>query len=183
MSLFYFYQMVNITEVIMSSKEIVNTLGKEVDDGVLKKVLISSLVILLSILLHDGDHIRQALNWGYSIPFSLLVLNLTVYIFPAVSIFLIKLRRMSSTLVTAIGGVFTTVGFLTIHLRGAASGLWGVWNYSYFALIRGVTWNGVFYQGVDWISWVFLFEVPLLCLPASFLAFREYLKLRKEKNA
>lgn len=167
----------------MSSKEVVNTLSVKVDDKVLKTTLVSSLVILISILLHDGDHIRQAINWGYSIPFSLLVLNLTVYIFPAVSIFLIKLRRMSSTLVTAIGGVFTTIGFLVIHLRGAASGLWGVWNYSYFELIKGVMWNGVFYQGVDWISWVFLFEVPLMCLPSSFVAFREFLKLKKKNNA
>ncbi len=167
----------------MSSKEVVSTLSVKVDDKVLKTTLVSSLVILISILLHDGDHIRQAINWGYSIPFSLLVLNLTVYIFPAVSIFLIKLKRMSSTLVTAIGGVFTTVGFLVIHLRGAASGLWGVWNYSYFELIKGVVWNGVFYQGVDWISWVFLFEVPILCLPSSFVAFKEFLKLRKESNA
>ncbi len=167
----------------MSSKDMVNTLNIKPEDKVLKKTMISALVILLSILLHDGDHIRQAFNWGYSIPLSLLVLNLTVYIFPVVSIFLIKLRRMSSTLVTAIGGVFTTAGFLTIHLKGAASGLWGVWNYSYFELIKGVTWNGVYYQGVDWISWVFLFEVPLLCLPSSFFAFREFLRLRKEKNA
>ncbi len=167
----------------MSSKDMVNTLNIKPEDKVLKRTMISALIILLSILLHDGDHIRQAFNWGYSIPLSLLVLNLTVYIFPVVSIFLIKLRRMSSTLVTAIGGVFTTAGFLTIHLKGAASGLWGVWNYSYFELIKGVTWNGVYYQGVDWISWVFLFEVPLLCLPSSFFAFREFLRLRKEKNA
>ncbi len=167
----------------MSSKDMVNTLNIKPEDKVLKKTMVSALIILLSILLHDGDHIRQAFNWGYSIPLSLLVLNLTVYIFPVVSIFLIKLRRMSSTLVTAIGGVFTTAGFLTIHLKGAASGLWGVWNYSYFELIKGVTWNGVYYQGVDWISWVFLFEVPLLCLPSSFFAFREFLRLRKEKNA
>ena len=165
----------------MSNSEIVNSLSEKPSEGVLKRVSVCAIVILISILLHDGDHIRQAINWGYSIPLSLLVLNLTVYIFPVVPIFLIKLRRMSSTLVTAIGGVFTTVGFLLIHLRGAASGLWGVWNYSYFALIEGVTWNGVFYQGVDWISWVFLFEVPLLCLPSSFFAFREFLRLRKGK--
>ena len=175
--------MVNKKERIMSSNKTVNALNVRPDENVLKTVMRSALVVLLSILLHDGDHIRQAINWGYSIPFSLLVLNLTVYIFPVVSIFLIKLRRMSSTLVTAIGGVFTTAGFLTIHLKGAASGLWGVWNYSYFDLIRGVTWNGVYYQGVDWISWVFLFEVPVLCLTASFFAFREFIKLRKGNNA
>ena len=137
-------------------------------------------VMLLSVLLHDGDHIRQAINWGYSIPISLWVLNLTVYIFPVVSIFLSKLGRFSSTIVTAIAGVFTSASFLIIHLCGSASGLWGVWNYSYFELIEGVTYNGVFYQGVDWISWVFLFEVPVLCLPGTVIALRQFFKARKK---
>ena len=123
-----------------------------------------------------NDVLQKALE---GIPLSLLVLNLVVYIFPAVSFFLTKMGRASASLVTAFSGVFTTAGFLIIHLCGAFSGLWGVWNYSYFELIDGVTWQGVFYQGVDWISWVFLFEVPALCLPSSFIAFKQYLKLKK----
>ena len=163
-----------------NNQQIVETMNKKMDKEVCKVLMSAAIVILASVLMHDGDHIRQAINWGYSIPFSLLVLNLVVYILPVVSIFLIKMQRMSATLVTAFAGVFTTVGFLIIHLCGSASGLWGVWNYSYFALIEGVTYNGVFYQGVDWISWIFLFEVPALCLPSSFVAFKQYLKCKKE---
>lgn len=163
-----------------NNRQIVEAINKKMDKTVCKILMGSALVILASVLMHDGDHIRQAINWGYSIPFSLLVLNLVVYILPVVSIFLIKMQRMSATLVTAFAGVFTTAGFLIIHLCGSASGLWGVWNYSYFDLIEGVTYNGVFYQGVDWISWVFLFEVPALCLPSSFVAFKQYLKCKKE---
>ena len=158
------------------------TISQKLNNNASKTLMCCCIIILASMLTHDGDHLRQAFNWGYSIPVSLLVLNLVVYILPAVSIFLTKLKRASATLVTAFTGVFTTAGFLIIHLCGAFPGLWGVWNFSYFELIKGVIWQGVYYQGVDWISWIFLFEVPVLCLPSSFVAFRQYLKLKKESN-
>ena len=40
--------------------------------------------------------------------------------------------------------------------------------------------DGVFYQGVDWLSWVLLFHIPMFCLPCSAICFKEY---RKLKNA
>ncbi len=164
----------------MSDKKVVKTLNQSVSKKAIKTLWICAFVILASILMHDGDHIRQAINWGYSIPFALLVLNLVVYLLPVVSIFLIKMGRMSSTLVTGFAGIFTTAGFLIIHLCGAFSGLWGVWNYSYFDLMKGVTYNGVFYQGVDVWSWIFLFEVPALCLPSSVISFVTFFKLRNK---
>ncbi len=164
----------------MSEKQVVKNLSKKISKRSKKVLYISAFIILASILMHDGDHLRQAFNWGYSIPFALLVLNLVVYLLPVVSLFLIKTERISSTLVTGFAGIFTTAGFLIIHLCGAFSGLWGVWNYSYFDLIKGVTYNGVFYQGVDVYSWIFLFEVPVLCLPSSVISFIEYFKVKKE---
>ena len=161
------------------NRQTLKLLAQKLDAHMSKVLMTCCLVILASVLMHDGDHLRQAFNWGYSIPLSLLVLNLVVYILPVVSLFLTKMQRASASLVTAFAGVFTTAGFLIIHLCGAFSGLWGVWNFSYFELIRGVTWQGIFYQDVDWISWVFLFEVPALCLPSSAIAFRQYLKLKK----
>lgn len=161
-------------------KKVMEKLNVRPDKRALKVLTVAAILILSSVLMHDGDHIRQAINWGYSIPVSLLVLNLTVYVFPVISIFLIRLERMSATLVTAFAGIFTTAGFLILHLCGSASGLWGVWNYSYFDLIKGVTYNGVFYQGVDIISWIFLFEVPVLCIPSSIVAFMQYKRLLRE---
>ncbi len=166
----------------MSNKEISNALNKKISLKSKKKLFICAIIILSSILMHDIDHIRQAVNWGYSIPFALLVLNLVVYILPIVSIFLIKCERFSSSLVTSFTGIFTTAGFLIIHLCGAFSGLWGVWNYSYFELIKGVTYEGVFYQGVDFISWIFLFEVPVLCLPCSVICLIDFIKSLKQKE-
>lgn len=167
----------------MSDKEVVNTLNLPISKRNLKTTWICALVILASILMHDGDHLRQAFNWGYSIPFALLVLNLVVYLLPVVSIFLIKMERMSAPLVTGVAGIVTSAGFLIIHLCGAFSGLWGVWNYSYFELIKGVTYNGVFYQGVDIWSWIFLFEVPVLCIPSSVISFVTYFKAKKEAKS
>ena len=66
------------------------------------------------------------------------------------------------------------------YLKNIFTGNWGVWNFSYFDLIKGITYDGVFYQGVDWLSWVLLFHIPVFCLPCSAICFKEY---RKLKNA
>lgn len=161
-------------------KEYLEVLDKKLDQKLMHKLTICAVVMIISVLIHDGDHIRQALNWGYSIPLSLWVLNLTVYILPVVSVFLIRMERFSATIVTGIAGIFTSSSFLILHLFGSATGLWGVWNYSYFELIKGVTYQGVYYQGVDWISWVLLFEVPALCIPGSVIAFKNYTNLKKK---
>lgn len=103
-----------------------------------------------------------------------------MYVLPVVTLFLARSARVSATLVGAIAGVFTTASFLIIHLCGSFTGNWGVWNFSYFDLIKGITYDGVFYQGVDWLSWVLLFHIPVFCLPCSAICFKEY---RKLKNA
>jgi len=161
-------------------KQTIQFLDTKLAAELAKKVFICGIIMVVAVLIHDGDHIRQAYNWGYSIPISLWALNLTVYVFPVVTIFLAKTGRASATLVGAIGGVFTSASFCILHLFGSATGLWGVWNFSYFALIKGVTYNGVFYQGVDALSWVLLFHVPVCCLPCSYLCFKEYLRLKKQ---
>ena len=167
-------------------KQTLRALDTKLDASVVKTLTTCAVIMLVSILIHDGDHIRQAYKWTYSIPLSLWALNLTVYVLPVVSLFLVRSRRFSALLVTAIAGVFTSASFVILHLCGSSTGLWGVWNFSYFELIKGVTYNGVFYQGVDTLSWIFLFHVPALCLPCSYVAFREYLKAKKalqEDNA
>lgn len=164
----------------MSDRQTAAMLDKKLDGKTAHTMFICGLVMVCAALLHDGDHIRQAVNWGYSIPLSLWALNLTVYIFPVVTVFLAKSRRMSSTLVGAIGGIFTSVSFVALHLFGSATGLWGIWNFSYFALIRGVTYQGSYYQGVDTLSWILLFHVPVFCLPCSYIGFRSWFRLKKE---
>lgn len=97
-----------------------------------------------------------------------------------VTIFLAKSRRMSATLVGAIGGIFTPGSFLALHLFGLATGLWGVWNFSYFELMKGVTYQGNFYQGVDWISWVLLLHMLPCCILCAVIGFKHWARLKKE---
>lgn len=164
----------------MSNKQTAAMLDKKLDEKRAHTMLVCGIVMVIAVLIHDGDHIRQALNWGYHIPLAIWALNLTVYIFPVVTVFLAKSKRMSATLVGAVGGIFTSASFVILHLCGSATGLWGVWNFSYFELIEGVTYQGNFYQGVDWLSWVLLFHVPVFCLPCSYIGFKSFAQLKKE---
>ena len=68
----------------MSEKEAkaVKLLDTKLDKKVIKTLTICTVIMLIAILIHDGDHIRQAYNWGYTIPLSLWALNLTVYVLP-----------------------------------------------------------------------------------------------------
>lgn len=164
----------------MSYRQTAAMLDKKLTERTAKTILTCGIVMIAAVLIHDGDHIRQAVNWGYTIPLSLWALNLTVYIFPCLTLFLGRSRRMSSTLICGIGGIFTSASFVILHLLGSSTGLWGVWNFSYFELMKGVTYQGMYYQGVDWISWVLLFHVPAFCLPCSYVGFKNYFALMKE---
>lgn len=143
-------------------------------------MLVCGIIMVIAVLIHDGDHIRQALNWGYHIPLAIWALNLTVYIFPFVTVFLAKSRRMSVTLVGAVGGIFTSASFVILHLCGSATGLWGVWNFSYFELmpcgvlyamwLHAVSGGNAVYGAGSMLAFA-LGTVPLLLLFGAFGAF------------
>ena len=46
----------------------VKLLDTKLDKKVIKTLTICTVIMLIAILIHDGDHIRQAYNWGYTIP-------------------------------------------------------------------------------------------------------------------
>ena len=157
----------------MSSKEknAVRLLDTKLDAKTTKTMVICAVIMLVSVLIHDGDHIRQA-----------------VYVLPVVSIFLARSRRMSATLVSALGGIVTSLSFVVLHCFGSSSGLnWGIWNFTYFELIEGVWYdagNGLqFYQGVDTLSWILLFHVPVFCLPCSVISLKKFFEIKKAVEA
>lgn len=191
----------------MSEKEksTIRLLDTKLDEKTAHSLMIGAIIVLISVLIHDCDHVRQAYLWstdttgkwvsqafiaqkGGSIGLfniltpTLLVLNITVYILPVVSIFLVKTRRFSAMLVLAFGGVFTSASFLILHFFGSATGLWGYWNISYLRLFSATALTDVGYR-IDWISWVFLAEVPALSLPVSVSAFQTYRRVKKETLA
>ena len=89
-----------------------------------------NLAILGAALLHDADHIRQAIRWHYKIPLQLWVINLAVYVLPTVAEFLLKNKRASSFLTVAANGIVTSAAFLKVHLFKPTTDIWGAWNYN-----------------------------------------------------
>ena len=89
----------------MSNKQTAAMLDKKLDEKTAHTMFVCGIVMVIAVLIHDGDHIRQALNWGYHIPLAIWALNLTVYVFPVVTIFLAKARRMSSTQIREVSTV------------------------------------------------------------------------------
>ena len=82
-----------------AQQKTVKLLDTKLDAKTIKTITVCAIVMVIAVLIHDGDHIRQALNWGYSIPISLWVLNLTVYVLPVVTLFLArKLNAYDSVL-------------------------------------------------------------------------------------
>lgn len=51
-----------------TQEKTVKLLDSKLDAAVIKTVTTCAIVMIVAVLIHDGDHIRQALNWGYSIP-------------------------------------------------------------------------------------------------------------------
>ena len=58
-----------------AQKKTVKLLDSKLDNKTIKTLTTCAIVMIIAVLIHDGDHIRQAYNWGYSIPISLWVLN------------------------------------------------------------------------------------------------------------
>ena len=124
-----------------------------------------NLVILGAALLHDADHILQAIRWRYKIPMQLWIINLAVYVLPTVAEFLLKNKRVSSFLTVAANGIVTSAAFLKVHLFKPTTNIWGAWNYNYFKLAKGV-----------WHDWALLLDLPAVAIPACMTA----IKKRKE---
>lgn len=119
-------------------------MNRKISGESIKILKIANIVMLIMVLIHDGDHIRQAMGWGYRFTFALLAINCIVYVPNLVAFLLARQGRYSGAIVTCIGGINTGMSFAKIHLLGASVKVWGPWNESFFAL------------GVDAVSWTIL---------------------------
>ncbi|MFC6165663.1 hypothetical protein ACFP3T_13420 [Lactiplantibacillus dongliensis] len=104
-------------------------------------LMITNLVMLAVIAVHDCDHMRQAMGWGYHFTLALLLVNIIVYLPNLISLVLVSRGQTKGVVATLISGPLIAVAFLKLHLLGAWLPVWGPWNRSFFAL------------GVDAISW------------------------------
>ena len=125
-----------------SAKDEAKFLDPRLDDETAAVLEKWNLAILGAALLHDADHIRQAIRWHYKIPMQLWIINLAVYVLPTVGEFLLKNKRTSSFLTVAANGIVTSAAFLKVHLFKPTTDIWGAWNYNYFKLAKGVWHEG-----------------------------------------
>lgn len=107
-------------------------------------LLIANIVMLLTIVIHDADHYRQAVNWCYTIPTSLWFINIAVYVPSSIALLLTLKSHRFSAIATSASSLIIVVEFAKVHLWMPSIPIWGIWNKTFFEL------------GADWISWTIL---------------------------
>ncbi len=113
-------------------------------------LVIANLVMLLTIAIHDADHVRQARNWCYTIPLELWFINVAVYL-PNTTALLFAARRSAiAPLMTSGASLFIGFEFAKVHLWKPSIAVWGIWNKNFFEL------------GADAISWVVLVATVMI---------------------
>nr|WP_052478171.1 hypothetical protein [Kibdelosporangium sp. MJ126-NF4]CEL16591.1 hypothetical protein [Kibdelosporangium sp. MJ126-NF4]CTQ89058.1 hypothetical protein [Kibdelosporangium sp. MJ126-NF4] len=100
--------------------------GPELATRDVRRLTVANVLMLVLMVLHDLDHVRQAVAWNYSIPLPLLLANMIVYVPNAVALFLILRRDRRAAFVTPFAGAAILIGFSVVHLIGAPAFL-GVW--------------------------------------------------------
>lgn len=110
-----------------------------------KKILRNANVLMIAtIIIHDSDHVRQALCLNYQIGLNLWLVNISVYVPSLVALFLIFKNKKSASIVTSVNGLLVAAAFAEVHLWRPTFKVWGLWNKNFFLL------------GADAISWSIL---------------------------
>ncbi|AWM14828.1 hypothetical protein DI487_13860 [Flavobacterium sediminis] len=110
-----------------------------------KKTLIwANIIMIVMIVIHDTDHVRQASCWDYTIPLSVWLVNISVYTPSLIALFLISKNKNSAAIATVINGLLVAAAFAEVHLWRPTFPVWGIWNSNFFKL------------GADSISWTVL---------------------------
>lgn len=110
-----------------------------------RRVLIgANLAMIAMIVIHDADHVRQAIGWCYTIGLQLWLVNISVYIPSFIALALILTGRRGGGPATCVNGLLVAAAFAEVHLWRPTIPVWGIWNKSFLVL------------GVDRISWTIL---------------------------
>lgn len=105
------------------------------------RLVVANMVLLIIIAIHDFDHMRQAIEWGYHFTIPLLVVNFIVYVPGVLGMMLSSRLSAAGTAATTIAGPLIALAFLKVHLLGAWIPVWGPWNVPFADL------------GADRLSW------------------------------
>jgi len=108
-----------------------------------------NVIAIVSMAIHDADHVRQAIHMHYTIPIHVAAMLLSAYIPLFASIWWAAHRRLLwATTATAVvtGGVLLLLSFVHLvgveHIWEPLGALFGMWGASYWKM------------GVDTVSWI-----------------------------
>jgi hypothetical protein len=129
--------------------DIANTVSAKPVTGLERKMVWINIIAIVTMAIHDADHVRQAINMDYTIPVHVAALLLSAYLPLFASIWWATHGRLVwATTATALvtGGVLVLLSF--VHLVGVEQ-IWaplgdvfGMWGMSYWDM------------GVDAVSWM-----------------------------
>jgi hypothetical protein len=129
--------------------EMSNTVAAKPVTGLERKMVLINIIAIVSMAIHDADHVRQAIGMNYTISIHVAAVLLSAYIPLFASIWWASHRRpLWATTATALvtGGVLLLLSF--VHLIGVEQ-IWeplgdvfGMWGVSYWDM------------GVDAVSWI-----------------------------
>ncbi|MFC0344359.1 hypothetical protein [Epilithonimonas hispanica] len=104
----------------------------------------ANLIMIAMVVIHDADHIRQAICWNYTIGLEVWIVNIIVYLPSLIALYLLGKKRRSAVNATMVNGLLVASAFAKVHLWKPVIPVWGVWNRSFFEL------------GADALSWTIL---------------------------
>ena len=131
--------------------------------GLERKMVWINIIAIVSMAIHDADHVRQAINTNYIMPIHVAAMLLSAYIPLFASIWWATHRRLlwattATTLVT--GGVLLLLSF--VHLVGVAriwaplGDVFGMWGMSYWEMrVDAVSWIAFVLLAVSY-SWLLI---------------------------
>jgi hypothetical protein len=125
------------------------------DSEARKTIIVANAAMLLMTAIHDADHIRQAINWCYTIPGWLLAVNTVVYVPNGLALFAALRRARIAPIATTLGSLCIAVSFPMLHLWKPLVPVWGIWNQTFFVL------------NVDQLSWIILALTVVVAVGAA----------------
>lgn len=105
----------------------------------------ANLAMILTVICHDIDHVRQAHHMQYHISAQLWLVNVAVYVPSLIALALTLAKRRGAAIATSVSGLLVALSFAEVHLWRPTFPVWGLWNKNFFML------------GADHISWTMLF--------------------------
>lgn len=99
-----------------------------------KALVVANLAMILTITIHDLDHLRQAAGWCYTITATLWLVNASVYVPSAIALALGLRGRRGAATATSASALLIAILFAKVHLWKPMFPVWGIWNRTFFEL-------------------------------------------------